>query len=101
LGNINHGELTLNDAGQMVEKWYYELENKFSDLQCHAMVVMPNHFHCIIENIGANLRVCPNDDNLQSSADGQSHRIAPTVGGGTYWANCSYTRPYLKVMRGE
>ena len=22
---------------------------------------MPNHFHCIIENVGADLRVCPND----------------------------------------
>jgi hypothetical protein len=30
-------------------------------------------FHCIIETVGADLRVCPNDEN------GQSHRIAPTV----------------------
>ena len=36
----------------MVEQWYYELEQKFKDVKCHAMVIMPNHFHCIIENTG-------------------------------------------------
>lgn len=35
----------------MLEKWYYELENKFPDKKCHQMVIMPNHFHCIIENL--------------------------------------------------
>lgn len=62
--------MILNDAGRMVEKWYYELENKFPDIRCHEMVVMPNHFHCIIENIGtvgADLRVCPNTDNVNTN----------------------------------
>lgn len=75
-GDIVDGEMILNDAGRTVEKWYYELENKFSDIRCHEMVVMPNHFHCNIENVvsvGADLRVCPN-------YNGQSHRIAPTMG---------------------
>lgn len=40
-------------AGCMVEKWYHEIENKFPDKQCHEMVVMPNHFHCIIQNLDA------------------------------------------------
>ena len=55
-------EMILNDAGKMVEKWYYVLEQKFPDIKCHQMMIMPNHFHCIIENvgaIGANLRVRP------------------------------------------
>ena len=57
--------MILNDAGKMVVKWYYELENKFPDIRCHAMTVMPDHFHCIIEIVrvnpaaGADLRVCP------------------------------------------
>jgi putative transposase len=100
-GNIINGEMILNDAGKMVEKWYFELENKFPDIQCHEMVVMPNHFHCIIENVGtvgADLRVCPITDedgrtnengrtrwiapteNGQPNENGQSHRIAPTMG---------------------
>ena len=36
----------------VVEKWYAELENKYPGKRCHEMVVMPNHFHCIIENMG-------------------------------------------------
>ncbi|MFZ9981021.1 MAG: transposase [Cyclobacteriaceae bacterium] len=67
--------LKFNDAGMMVEKWYYELENKFPDIKCHEMIVMPNHFHCIIEIVGADLCVCPaadvdNGDNGDNSDDG-------------------------------
>jgi REP element-mobilizing transposase RayT len=49
-GKIENGVMILNDAGRMVEKWFYELGNKYPDKCCHEMVVMPNHFHCIIEN---------------------------------------------------
>ena len=61
-GEIVEQQMILNDAGIMVNKWYIELENKFPDIKCHEYVVMPNHFHCIIENtgaVGADLRVCP------------------------------------------
>src|SRR5690625_3279490 len=49
-GHIENGKMILNDAGRMIEKWYHEIENKYPDKHCHEMVVMPNHFHCIIEN---------------------------------------------------
>jgi len=69
-GEVKNGIMILNDSGEMIKKWYYELENKFQDIKCHEMIIMPNHFHCIIENtspigitpginIGADLRVCP------------------------------------------
>ena len=56
--------MALNDAGRMVEKWYGELENKFPDIKCDKDIIMPNHFHAIIQNVGADpvgadLRVCP------------------------------------------
>jgi len=53
-GNVDNGNMVLNDAGQMVLKWYNELENKYPDKKCHEMVIMPNHFHCIIENMPMN-----------------------------------------------
>ncbi len=62
-GDVVNGEMILNDAGHMVEKWYDELENKCTDIRCHEMIVMPNHFHCILENVGADLRVCPDSNN--------------------------------------
>lgn len=79
-GEIDNGEMILNDAGRMVEKWYRELENKFPDIKCHEMVVMPNHFHCVVQNVGADLRVCPHvcHGNKQTTGNGQSHEIAQT-----------------------
>ncbi|PKQ63425.1 hypothetical protein BZG02_08575 [Labilibaculum filiforme] len=66
-GDINNGKMILNDAGKMIEKWYYELENKFPDIKCHELIIMPNHIHFIIQNtginVGADLCVCPNKTN--------------------------------------
>lgn len=50
-GKIENGVMLLNDAGKMIEQWYNELENKYPDKKCREMVIMPNHFHCILENI--------------------------------------------------
>jgi len=67
-GNIIDGQMQLNPAGQMITKWYNELEYKFSDVHCDAFVCMPNHLHFIVVNIGkpkppsvvgADLCVCP------------------------------------------
>ena len=74
-GEIVDHQMNLNDAGKMVEKWVHELGHKYPDIECGEYVVMPNHFHCIIENNGkgnpnmndnsgivrANLRVCPDE----------------------------------------
>lgn len=61
-GDIVDGQMLLNDAGRMVEKWYAELENKFPDIRCGESVVMPNHFHCIIENVGTDKPVLNKPD---------------------------------------
>lgn len=41
-----------NDAGNMIEKWLFELENKFNQVQIDFYVIMPNHIHFIIINTG-------------------------------------------------
>ncbi|MCP5049427.1 MAG: hypothetical protein GY940_19815 [bacterium] len=70
LGEIENGEMVLNDAGQMVKKWWYELNNKYGSIELHDHIIMPNHFHGIIQikptsttpvtPVGADLCVCPN-----------------------------------------
>ena len=50
-GHIQNGEMIYDDAGRMIEKWYRELENKYPDKRRHEIMVTPNHFHCIIENM--------------------------------------------------
>ncbi len=83
-GKIVDGEMVLNDPGRMVKKWYQELENKFPDIRCDEYIVMPNHFHGVVVNVGADLRVCPETDlrvcpsDVRSRNNGQSRRIAPT-----------------------
>ncbi len=77
-GEIVNNKMMLNDAGNMIEKWYDELENKFQDIHCDEHIIMPNHFHCIIENVGADLRVRPDNQNIrpdnQNASDIDSNR---------------------------
>jgi len=99
-GEIQDGKMHLNHAGTMTIKWYQELPNKFTRLQCNEFVCMPNHIHFIIklidtnqQPVGVDLRVRPdecdrpdnhvrpneNQGQTRSSEDqGQTHRSAPT-----------------------
>ena len=52
-GEIIDGAMHHNPAGAMVERWYRELENKFTDIVCDAFVCMPNHVHFVVVNVGA------------------------------------------------
>jgi hypothetical protein len=38
-----------NDPGRMVESEWMALKNRFPNIELHEWVVMPNHFHGIIE----------------------------------------------------
>jgi putative transposase len=83
-GKIVDGQMVLNDAGTMIEKWHLELPNKFTNIKIDEHIVMPNHFHSIIiivpprsgghsveHSVGADLRVCPSCCN-KKSLDGQN-----------------------------
>ncbi|MEA3391794.1 MAG: transposase [Candidatus Marinimicrobia bacterium] len=48
-GRIKDEEMILNDAGKMIEKWFLKLEEKFPGIKCHEYVIMPNHYHILIE----------------------------------------------------
>lgn len=73
-GHIENGKMILNGSGRMVEKWYHEIENKYPDKRCDKMAVMPNHFHCIIENMEMN------DDVLNAHRPSDAHVGRPYVG---------------------
>ncbi len=62
LGEIIHGEMRLNQAGCMVERWWNKLESNFPTLKTDFYVIMPNHFHgiaLIAENTSSALPACP------------------------------------------
>ena len=75
--------MELNDAGQMVDKWYYKLEDKFTDVICDEMIIMPNHIHFIINKtfVGADPCVCPNDGG--DTNVGADPCVCPNDGGDT------------------
>ena len=51
-GDVCDGEMVLNDAGKMIEKWCSEISTKFADITLGEYIIMPNHFHAIIINHG-------------------------------------------------
>ena len=54
----------MNDAGQMVKSEWLKLPKRFKNIQLHEYIVMPNHFHAILEIavVGATLVVARNDN---------------------------------------
>lgn len=48
-GEIIEGQMKLNNDGSAVEKCWYNIPSHFPNTKLHEMVVMPNHFHGIIE----------------------------------------------------
>ena len=96
-GEVVDGEMRLNDAGRMVERWWLELNRRFPHVSTDAYVVMPNHFHGIVvihsrppdttapPDVGADLRVCPDSGGTH---DGGAHAGAPLQGvGGAHGAH--------------
>jgi REP element-mobilizing transposase RayT len=108
--------MILNDAGNMVEKWYHEIENKFPDKRCHQMVVMPNHFHCIIENMempttNRDAHVPPTDAHVPHN-DGRPHsnddnpkygihnkRYGTSIGDVMDWFKTMTTNEYIRGVK--
>ena len=47
-GEIKDGEMYLNEYGEIVLRWLYEIINRFRNVELGAFVIMPNHVHGII-----------------------------------------------------
>ena len=48
-GRIKSGRMILNVAGEMIKKLWREIPNDFDNIKLSEFVIMPNHFHGIIE----------------------------------------------------
>lgn len=75
-----NGEMVLNDAGIMLDNEWVDLPHRFKPIRLDAYIIMPNHFHAILEivspaTVGVTLVVARNPN----AADGQPQGIAPTV----------------------
>jgi len=84
-GKIIEDEMHLNSAGYMLQKEWMELPLRFNTIQLHEYIVMPNHFHGIIEIVGAPLVGARPETSILTSdkvkyGEGQPQGIAPTIG---------------------
>src|SRR5450759_421613 len=48
-GDIIDGKMNLNDAGIMVKNEWLKIPDRFPYVKLHQYVIMPNHFHAIME----------------------------------------------------
>jgi REP element-mobilizing transposase RayT len=82
-GEIKSGEMVLNDAGTMVGSQWLALPNRFSNIALHECVVMPNHFHGIVQIVeaaGQAQGIAPTTQEIMIIPnDGQAQGIAPTT----------------------
>jgi hypothetical protein len=82
---VENGEMILNEAGEMIKKWWLELQNKFINFGLNQFIIMPNHFHgiIVIQNkynpVGADLCVCPKHAHDQGAHDQGAHIGAPLL----------------------
>jgi REP element-mobilizing transposase RayT len=60
-GAVADGTMQLNDAGQMVARWWDELNRAYLGVETDAFVAMPDHIHGIVVLVGADQCVCPTD----------------------------------------
>ena len=88
-GEIMDGAMASNGSGKMVKNEWLQLPQRFTNIKLHEYIVMPNHFHAILEIVGATLVVAQNDtvakntDAKNNTVDsekekGQPQGIAPT-----------------------
>ena len=118
--NIENDEINLNLSWKMIEKYWLELENKFKNIKLHNFIVMPNHFHWIIEIINDNDKLWWIDNlKLKWSHDlklgwvpdlksGWPHRVTPTGGKFIFdkksissiigWFKTMTTNKYIKMV---
>ncbi|MGE5819733.1 MAG: transposase, partial [Deltaproteobacteria bacterium] len=79
-GTVLDETVQLNDAGRMVEHWWFELNRKFSGVEMDEFVIMPNHCHGIViitdGVVGADLRVGPPPEGVGRVPEG-AHTGAP------------------------
>jgi len=65
-GKITDGKMHLSDGGKMVSDQWQELLNRFTNIALHEYVVMPNHFHGILEITGQSQNIGQSSQSSQS-----------------------------------
>ncbi|MGH7843599.1 MAG: transposase [Candidatus Binatia bacterium] len=99
-GNVADDKMQLNDAGRMVQHWWFELNRKFPTVETDEFVVMPNHFHgIVVMSVRADLRVGPVSDDAHAAHQG-AHTGAP-LPRIIQWFKIMTTNEYIRCVKTE
>ena len=101
-GDIVNDQMRLNEAGIMVSKWWGKVGGKFSSVQTDRYIIMPNHFHGIVNVKGQPHGVAPtmNDASVQPCDKSRSsHGFAPTLGDVVNWFKTMTTNEYIQGVK--
>ncbi len=81
-GKVVDGNVVLNDVGKLVDVWWKKIVDKYPTVQLGTYVIMPNHFHGIIDIVGAGFpRPSPIE---RPRIDGKCSRIGGCMQTGGY-----------------
>ena len=102
-GEIVENEMYLNDTGRIIETIWNILPTKFSNVLLHEFVVMPNHFHGILEICRDGDLSRPDatsyfDDTLRPDVLGVINH-APTIGGFAGKYNPMFHQNLSRIVR--
>ena len=87
---VNQEEISLFPAGKMVERWWHKLAEKFVKVKPREYIIMPNHFHGIIEFTANHLSNARVDDEVVD--------IVPVYGNGDNSPTLSQVIQWFKTM---
>src|SRR5712692_2892255 len=118
-GDVVDGEMVLNNAGLMIQRWWNELEKKFPGVGLDTFRVMPNHLHGIlvimgtgmdmvamfgigldgldIESADANEGIVPSRDGTMGGHIGPP--LQPCLGDIIQWFKTMTTNEYIREVR--
>lgn len=69
-------QIALNDAGKMIETEWEALPGRFPNIELHEFIVMPNHFHAILEIRPENTE---STDNPLNSESQRTHTLGEII----------------------
>ena len=82
-GEVVNGEMKLNQYGEIVQKWWYEIPIHFPDVEIGAFIIMPNHVHGIIFIVNRRGTVPVPKDDGENSISQNNNAVGITQGGET------------------
>jgi len=99
-GRIDGNICEPYEAGAMVEKWYNEMNIKYSGVKPCEYIIMPNHLHAIIVImddfiVGADLRVCL----ITDTPPKQGGHTGPPLQTIIQWFKTMTTNEYIRGVK--